>query len=62
MGRYPAALVDHLRGHGRYKVLSGTNWPMIAPARALESLAEMQLGAGIAAGFLGANARRVFRM
>jgi predicted TIM-barrel fold metal-dependent hydrolase len=60
--RYPAALVDYLRGHGRRKVLFGTNWPMIAPARALEGLAEMQLGAEIAAGFLGANARRVFRL
>jgi hypothetical protein len=30
--------------------------------RALEGLAEMQLGAEIAAGFLGANARRVFRL
>jgi hypothetical protein len=33
---------------------------MIAPLRALEGLAEMQLGAEIAASFLGANARRVF--
>ena len=31
--RYPAALVDYLRGHGRHKVLFGTNWPMIPPAR-----------------------------
>lgn len=60
--RYPAALVDYLRGHGRRKVLFGTNWPMIPPARALEGLAELQLGAEVAAGFLGANARRVFRL
>ncbi len=60
--RYPAALVEYLRGHGRHKVLFGTNWPMIPPARALEGLAELQLGAEIAAGFLGANARRVFRL
>ena len=60
--RYPTALVDYLRGHGRQKVLFGTNWPMIPPARALEGLAEMQLDAGIAASFLGANARRVFRL
>jgi hypothetical protein len=30
--------------------------------RALEGPAEMQLGAEIATGFLGANARRVFRL
>jgi hypothetical protein len=32
------------------------------PVRALEGPAEMQLGAEIATGFLGANARRVFRL
>jgi hypothetical protein len=60
--RYPAALVDYLQGHGRHKVLFGSNWPMIPPARALEGLAELQLGAETAASFLGANARRVFRL
>jgi hypothetical protein len=40
----------------------GTNRPMITPARALEALAELQLGAEIAASLLGANARRVFRL
>jgi predicted TIM-barrel fold metal-dependent hydrolase len=58
--RYPAALVDYLRGHGRTKVLFGTNWPMIPPARALEGLASLQLGAEVESLFLGANARRVF--
>jgi len=43
-------------------VFFGTNRPMIPPLRALEGLAEMQLGAGMAAGFLGANARRIFRL
>src|SRR5208337_1399720 len=36
--RYPAVLVDYLRGHGRTKVLFGTNYPMITPAKALEGL------------------------
>jgi uncharacterized protein len=60
--RYPAALVEYLRGHGRQKVLFGTNWPMIQPARALEGLADLQLDAEVAQCFLGANARRVFRV
>jgi uncharacterized protein len=60
--RYPAALVDYLRAHGRHKVLFGTNWPMISPLRALEGLAELQLDAEVAECFLGANARRVFRL
>ena len=58
--RYPSALVDYLRRHGRTKVLFGTNWPMIPPARALDGLASLQLGAEVEALFLGANARRVF--
>ena len=60
--RYPAALVEYLRSHGRHKVLFGTNWPMIAPARALAGLSALQLDAATAADFLGANARRVFRL
>ena len=30
--RYPAELVSFMRGHGRKKVLFGTNYPMIMPA------------------------------
>jgi len=36
--RYPRALVEFMRGHGRTKVLFGTNYPMIIPAKALEGL------------------------
>jgi len=50
------------RGHGRHVVLSGTNRPMIPPARALEGLADRRLDAEVAECFLGANARRVFRL
>ena len=32
--RYPAALVEFMRAHGRHKVLFGSNYPMIAPAKA----------------------------
>lgn len=60
--RYPAVLVDYLRGHGKRKVLFGTNWPMIPPAKALEGFAELKLGQEIEALFLGANAQRVFRL
>jgi predicted TIM-barrel fold metal-dependent hydrolase len=58
--RYPTALVDYLKGHGRDKVLFGTNWPMVPPAKALEGLEELQLGTEVEARFLGENARRVF--
>jgi hypothetical protein len=60
--RYPPALVEYLRRHGRQKVLFGTNWPMIPPARALEGLAGLKLGAEVESLFLGANAQRVFRL
>lgn len=60
--RYPPALVDYLRGHGRAKVLFGTNYPMIAPAKALADLDALRLDGEAKALFLGENARRVFRL
>jgi len=58
--RYPAPLVDYLRSHGREKVLFGTNYPMIQPAKALEGLDALGLPDDVAALFLAGNARRVF--
>ncbi|MFE9808275.1 amidohydrolase family protein [Streptomyces sp. NPDC005548] len=60
--RYPPELVDYLRGRGRRKVLFGSNYPMITPARALEHLAELDLDEETTALFLSGNARRVFRL
>ena len=58
--RYPAALVDYLRGHGRTKVLFGSNYPMIPPAQALAGLDELGLEPAVRAAFLAGNAARVF--
>jgi predicted TIM-barrel fold metal-dependent hydrolase len=58
--RYPAALVEYLRGHGRDKVLFGSNYPMLLPAQALEGVAGLELPDGVRAAFLAGNARRVF--
>ncbi len=58
--RYPPNLVAYLAGHGRTKVLFGTNWPMIAPRKALEGLDALGLDAETRALFLGGNAARVF--
>lgn len=58
--RYPPQLVDFMRGHGRHKVLFGTNWPMIAPAKALEGLDALGLDAEARDAFLAGNAQRVF--
>ena len=60
-GRYPPELVRYLRSSGgRRKVLFGTNYPMIGPAKALEELDALELDDETRELFLGANARRVF--
>ena len=58
--RYPPELVDYLRGRGRDKVLFGSNYPMISPARALAALDDLGLDAATREAFLGGNAARVF--
>ena len=58
--RYPPALVSYLRGHGRRKVLFGSNYPMIAPARALAALDQLELDEESTELFLHGNAERVF--
>ncbi|GAB11284.1 putative hydrolase [Gordonia araii NBRC 100433] len=58
--RLPAALVEYMRGSGRSRVMFGTNWPMMTPARALARFDELGLDDEAAALFLGGNAARVF--
>ena len=60
--RYPPELVEYLRGRGRHKVLFGTNYPMITPAKALDRLAELDLDDDTRAAFLSGNADRVFEL
>lgn len=60
--RYPEALVSYMRKHGRRKVMFGTNWPMISPARALEGLNELELDDEARDLFLSGNALRVFEL
>lgn len=57
--RYPAELVGYLRGHGRRKVLFGSNYPMITPAQALRRLDELGLDDEARDLFLGGNAARL---
>jgi len=58
--RYPRALVDYLKAHGRRKVLFGTNYPMFSHGKALEGLSGLSLGDDVTELFLAGNARRVF--
>ena len=60
--RYPAELVDYLKGRGTRKVLFGSNYPMMTPGRALARLAELGLDDGQRELFLAGNARRVFNL
>ena len=60
--RYPAALIDYMRQHGRNKVMFGSNYPMITPAKALDGLEQLMLDERTRALFLGQNATRVFRL
>ena len=60
--RYPGEIVEFLRGHGRGKVLFGTNYPMIMPAAALEGLDQLGLDERTLEAFLYGNAKRVFSL
>ena len=60
--RYPPELVRYLKGHGRHKILFGTNYPMITPAKALEGLKGLGLDEETTRLFCGENAKRVFAL
>ena len=54
--RYPPQLVDYLKHHGSQKVLVGSNYPMITPAKALASLDSLGLDETARSCFLEDNA------
>jgi uncharacterized protein len=58
--RYPASLVDFMRGHGRRKVLFGSNYPMILPGECLAQVPSLGLPPEALGLFLSGNASRVF--
>lgn len=60
--RLPLALTEFMRGRGRTRVLFGTNWPMISPARCLAGLDALGLDDEARRLFLGGNATRIFRL
>jgi hypothetical protein len=50
-----------MRGRGKSKVILGSNYSLLTPARALAKLPELNLGAEAEALLLAGNARRDFR-
>src|SRR5262249_8461951 len=60
--RYPQPLIEYMRSHGRSKVLFGSNYPMIAPAKALQGIEALDLDDEARGMSLGYNARKVFKL
>lgn len=60
--RLPAAFVELAAGLGRDRVMFGTNYPMLTPARALEGLPQTGWSDDVIESFLSATARRVFNL
>lgn len=60
--RYPAEIVEYLRGHGRRKVLFGSNHPAWPASECLAGLDALGLDAETWELFLHGNAERVFRL
>ena len=58
--RYPQPLVEYLRGHGRQKVLFGTNFPMLLHPKCAGGVDELGLDEETKRLFLSENAKRVF--
>lgn len=58
--RYPAPLVEFLRGGGRRKVLFASNHPMLLPGACLAEVEQLGLDEEAKRLFLSENARRVF--
>jgi len=62
VSRYPRDLIEYLQGHGRRKVLFGSNHPAWPAAVCLEDLPSLALDRETEALFLHENAERVFAL
>lgn len=60
--RYPPELVNYMKTNGRKKVMFGSNYPMITPAKCLEHLDTLGLDEEVKNLFLYENAKRVFKL
>ncbi len=60
--RYPPELVAFMRGHGRHKVLFGSNFPMITPQSCLAQLDQLDLDTEASKLFLSVNSQTLFKL
>lgn len=58
--RFPPELIQFMKTNGKKKVLFGTNYPMITPAKCLEQLDSLALSREVRGLFLFENAERIF--
>ena len=58
--RYPDELVSYMKGHGRNKVMFGTNFPMINAETCMSQLDQLDLSDEVKDLFLSRNAKVVF--
>lgn len=58
--RLPEDFVKIMKGEGRARVMFGSNFPMLTPARCLQKIDALGLDAETRAAFLGGNAKRMF--
>jgi uncharacterized protein len=62
VSRYPSELIEYLRGHGRRKVMFGSNHPAWPATQCLDGLDALMLDPEVQALFLADNAVRVFQL
>ncbi len=60
--RLPPDLVQLMKNEGKTRIMFGSNWPMLSPARCLKGLDGLGLDAQTTDLFLRENARRVFNL
>jgi predicted TIM-barrel fold metal-dependent hydrolase len=60
--RFPADIVDFMRGRGAHKVLFGTNYPMLTASACLEAVESLGLGEEAERLFLYGNAQTIFKL
>jgi len=60
--RLPPDFVSFMKGVGRGRVMFGTNWPMLSPARCLKGLEGLGLNEQAQNRFLSGTARKVFKL
>ncbi len=60
--RLPPNFVSFMKGIGSDRVMFGTNWPMLSPAKCLKEISSLKLSKAQEDAFLFGNAHRAFRL